>query len=49
MRNAPATRRKGTPGTATMLQFGAAFDEDVKLEGYNLGLFAPQGAETVPD
>lgn len=38
-----------TPGTATMLQFGAAFDEDVKLEGYNLGLFAPQGAETVPD
>lgn len=38
-----------TPGTATMLQFDDPFSTQVKLEGYNLGLFAPQGAEAVPD
>lgn len=38
-----------TPGTATMLQFDNPFGGDVKLEGYNLGLFAPESAEAVPD
>ena len=38
-----------TPGTATMLQFDTPFSTEVKLEGYNFGLFAPQSAEAVSD
>lgn len=38
-----------TPGTATMLQFDDPRSDNVKLEGYNLGLFAPQTAEAVSD
>ncbi|MDN5788560.1 histidine phosphatase family protein [Pseudorhodobacter sp.] len=38
-----------TPGTATMLHFDDPFSKVVKLEGYNLGLFAPQTVEAVSD
>lgn len=38
-----------TPGTATMLNFEDPASDRVKLEGYNIGLFAPQHVEAVPD
>lgn len=38
-----------TPGTATMLHFDDPFSSRVKLEGYNLGLFAPQTVDIVSD
>lgn len=38
-----------TPGTATMLHFDTASARIAKLEGYNIGLFAPQMAEAVSD
>lgn len=38
-----------TPGTATMLNFDNPLSRNVRLEGYNLGLFAPQTADAVSD
>lgn len=38
-----------TPGTGTILHFDGATDAYAKLEGYNIGLFAPQIAEAVSD
>ncbi len=38
-----------TPGTATILNFEDALAEHARLEGYNIGLFAPQTAEAVSD
>lgn len=38
-----------TPGTATLLNFDDARSSKVRLEGYNIGLFAPQTAEAVSD
>lgn len=38
-----------TPGTGTILHFDDADAKHAKLEGYNIGLFAPQTAESVAD
>lgn len=38
-----------TPGTATILSFDSASSSHAKLEGYNIGLYAPQMAEVVAD
>lgn len=38
-----------TPGTGTILHFDRASDPSAKLEGYNIGLFAPQMADAVSD
>lgn len=38
-----------TPGTATLLNFENAASDKVRLEGYNIGLFAPQTADAVSD
>lgn len=38
-----------TPGTATLLSFENASSDMVRLEGYNIGLFAPQTADAVSD
>ena len=38
-----------TPGTGTILHFDGADAKHAKLEGYNIGLFAPQSAEAVAD
>ena len=38
-----------TPGTGTILHFDHADAEDAKLEGYNIGMFAPQAADAVAD
>lgn len=38
-----------TPGTGTILHFDDAASPYAKLEGYNIGLFAPQVAESVAD
>jgi glucosyl-3-phosphoglycerate phosphatase len=38
-----------TPGTATILDFESDQSDHVRLEAYNIGLFAPQMAEMVPD
>lgn len=38
-----------TPGTGTILHFEHADDEYAKLEGYNVGQFAPQRASLVSD
>lgn len=38
-----------TPGTGTILNFADAMSDDVRLEGFNLGLFAPQMESSVSD
>lgn len=38
-----------TPGTGTILNFDDPTSPYAKLEGYNIGLFAPQTAEAVAD
>lgn len=38
-----------TPGTGTILHFDDAHADHAKLEGYNIGLFAPQTAKAVAD
>ena len=38
-----------TPGTGTILHFDDAHAGCAKLEGYNIGLFAPQAADSVAD
>ncbi|XAT59598.1 histidine phosphatase family protein [Rhodobacteraceae bacterium Araon29] len=38
-----------TPGTGTILNFDDLASPYAKLEGYNIGLFAPQTAEAVAD
>lgn len=38
-----------TPGTATMLNFETPASQHARLEGYNIGLYAPQMAEAVSD
>jgi len=38
-----------TPGTETILHFCDATSRTAKLEGYNIGLFAPELAEAVSD
>ncbi|MCC5967300.1 MAG: histidine phosphatase family protein [Natronohydrobacter sp.] len=38
-----------TPGTGTILNFADASSDDVRLEGFNLGLFAPQEEATLSD
>jgi len=38
-----------TPGTGTILNFANAMSNDVRLEGFNLGLHAPQMEATVSD
>jgi len=38
-----------TPGTGTILSFADAASRDVRLEGFNLGLFAPETASVVSD
>lgn len=38
-----------TPGTGTILHFDGADAASAMLEGYNIGLFAPQPAEAVAD
>lgn len=38
-----------TPGTGTILNFADAMSDDVRLEGFNLGLHAPQMEATVSD
>lgn len=38
-----------TPGTATMLNFDSAASDHARLEGYNIGLYAPQMADAVSD
>lgn len=38
-----------TPGTGTILNFERASDLSARLEGYNIGLLAPQMAEIVSD
>lgn len=38
-----------TPGTGTILTFADANSNDVRLEGFNLGVFAPQLEATVSD
>ncbi len=38
-----------TPGTGTILNFADPHSDDIRLEGFNLGLFAPQSEATLSD